>query len=741
MTLKDIIDKFEAGTITKDDVINYADDRIKAELVGAYIDKVISSNGSGGGGLTPPQEAVLQHLRYDEPTRRLVADSPLETTLNSLYLGNQHKMSSSPDSIYFENISQDVDYYYARGGLRDHSDPANQGVNGVINPTARVFKPYEEVIVNGDPVSGTSIPYDSSNLFAENISGLGIIFRSAENVPAGTRLKYVLLTDGSPVYEQFEENINGISVDQDVTWYFDHPLDVPGGSTNTATVYKLDANDEEDGILNVCIGDSGAGQRSVKVPSRSWTDKEMAYTTDINSSAINVYNHTVDANYTGDEETGDALTPYKTVLAAINASSPGDNIRVLGDNIVAGEIVLPHSLTFVGIRGAKIRYDSYDPSNDNIFSFTGDNTQKFIFEDLFLENAGKYALHIKKTEIVELRSCEFRYNGWNGQGLNTVLPSVQTSLLGYDSDAGDLQAFYAGPNASNGGAVRIEECTKPLVRECIAEYNLRGFRLQDCGFFGAGFMIENQARFNIESGIYLAAGSTHGGCQNITVTVNYSAYNANNGLLVIGGINNKFSQNQVTGNWNAGLCNWGSSSLTLRDCGLYDNNRSVSNGIGNTGDAKASIQCNDAYSLIGSTITYNPASRFIMEVLDTQVHNTGLGSNTERIGFLLTSSMSAIPDSDKNIIKIDDVGFIGQDYAVDFGEVDISNLRVSLGDNSYQSIGQKAVRPPLLGDYFELPYSNHTMRILEADFSVTNTGNVVVREGVNGNVFKPLQRK
>ena len=85
----------------------------------------------------------------------------------------------------------------------------------------------------------------------------------------------------------------------------------------------------------------------------------------------------------------------------------------------------------------------------------------------------------------------------------------------------------------------------------------------------------------------------------------------------------------------------------------------------------------------------------LLKFLDTQVHYTGLGSNTEKIGFLLTSGMGSIPDNDKNIIKIDDVGFIGQDYAIDLSEVDVSNLRLSLGDNSYQSIGQKAVKAPL----------------------------------------------
>ena len=209
--------------------------------------------------------------------------------------------------------------------------------------------------------------------------------------------------------------------------------------------------------------------------------------------------------------------------------------------------------------------------------------------------------------------------------------------------------------------------------------------------------------------------------------------------LVIGGINNKFSQNEVNGNWNAGFCAWGSANSTLRDCGLYDNNRSEYNGIGNTGDAKASIQINEAYDLLGTTISLNPAFRFIAEILDTQVHYTGLGSNTEKIGFLITEDVGNLDANDKNIIKVDDVGFIGQDYAIDFSEVNLTNLNVALGDNSYMNIGEKAVKSPLSGHYFELPFSNHTTKINYADISVDLTGNVCVNEGVGGNRLNPYK--
>jgi hypothetical protein len=455
---------------------------------------------------------------------------------------------------------------------------------------------------------------------------------------------------------------------------------------------------------------------------------------EIESSSLDRYSIHLDADYTGTVRTGSSVHPYNDLQTAINASVSGDSLLVKGVNVITAEIVLPHELSFYGSEGSEIKFANYDSANGDIFSFVGDGSQTFIFKDITFRNAGGYGLLLKQTEKVELRNCKFFNNGWSGNGLSTVLAEVG-GVLGYDSDSADLQAFYASSNASNGGAVRIEQCRVPLIRECRAENNLRGLRIQDCGINGGGFIIENQSLNNIESGIYLASGSLSG-CQNMTVTINYSSYNANNGLLCIGGMNNKFSQNEVNGNWNAGFCAWGSANTTLRDSGLYDNNRSTYNGIGNTGDAKASIQINEAYDLLGTQISINSAFRFIAEILDTQVHYTGLGSNTDKIGFLIDSSVGALENSPKNIIKVDDVGFIGQDYAIDLSEVDVSNLRLSLGDNSYQSIGLKAVKAPLVGNYTELPFSNHVMEVPSVDVVVdTLKQTIALHEGVGGNVI------
>lgn len=458
----------------------------------------------------------------------------------------------------------------------------------------------------------------------------------------------------------------------------------------------------------------------------------------IETSSLSQYDITVDADYRGDTELGSSLQPFKTIDAAISAASDGSRILIKGYHPDA-PFVLPSNkgLTFVGTDTAVVGYNSYDATNGDVFTGDAvDNTKVYRFENLAIQNAGGYGILLKNAKRTEIEDCVFIGNGWSGRDLNTILDSATSGLLGYDSNQADLQAFYAGPEASNGGAIRVENSTFIEVVSNVVQGNLRSIRLQDCGIGGAGFVTRNIATQNIESGIYLAAGSL-GGCQNIVVTINSSTYNANNGILCIGGINNKVSQNDVSGNWNAGTCGWGVANFTLRDSGLYDNNRSQFNGIGNIGDAKASIQIEEASTYTGTSLAMNRDARFIAEILDTQVHYTGrLGDNVNKVGFYLGASMSALPDDDHNIIKVDDVGFIGQDYAVDFSDVDISNLRVSLGDNSYQNIGTKAVRAPLLGDYNELPFSNHVMAVPEVDIVVdTLKKTIALHEGVGGNVI------
>mgnify|MGYP003635533865 CR=1 FL=1 len=783
------------------------------------IKKYILGENSDLSNLTEEQLETLKHFIYNPITDKLEADRAIETTLNSLFLGKQHKMSSGSENIYFTNLTSKVNWYPVWGGIKDQSILANQDMSGVYNPSGRVFSALGVAPLGGSPVAGTSIAYDGDNFFSFNISGMGITLVAAEAVGEDETLKYKLSVDGTEVYEQYLTKAsivpapattgNWVEVDQAITWYFDHPLDIVAGSTNHASIYKVDADGNETSLFNVNQGDDGTGRYQTNVINRLFEDKDVAFKEDLTAllsgsaykgayndltsipslptgtdvlgdfyrvsvtglnysigdilvyngttydhiaanqvtqndiltSGIRVHDIYVKAEYIGAVSDGSILYPYADIHTAVSAATDGDSIYIDGTFNLSAEVILPtdKSLFFYGSDNTCVQFASFSDGNGSLMYFAGtDNTKELKFNNIVFKNAGGYGLYTKKTAKITIEDCTFENNGWNGTELNTVLSSATSGLLGYDSTAVDLQAFYAGTSTSNGGAMRIEESTQVLIIGNTAKNNLRGFRVQDCGINGGGVISRNQSMQNIESGIYIAAGAL-GGCHNITTTMNATSYNANNGLLVIGGINNKFSQNEVNGNWNAGFCAWGSANSILRDCGLYDNNRSEFNGIGNTGDAKASIQINEAYNLLGTSISLNPDFRFIAEILDTQVHYTGLGSNTEKIGFLITSAVGALPANNKNIIKIDDVGFIGQDYAIDFSEVDLHNLRVSLGDNSYMSIGEKGVKKPLSGDYFELPFSNHTTNINYADFSIDATGSITVLEGPTGEKINPYQ--
>ena len=752
---------------------------------------------------------ITEYFEYDETTDRLVAQKDIQVDKSGFFLGSKHKMASGNSNIYFEDLDNKANSYPIFGEVLDQSLSANQVAGaGTSKPKSRIFGDFQSVPLGGSPVNDTSIGYDGENYFPFNISGVGITTRIAEVVPPNQQLKYEIVVNGISVYVQFLEH-NGLGINEDLTWYFEHPLDVEAGTTIRATIYKVSTigNQETiEGILQVCEGDAAETRYQTNVLNRFFEDEEIALKSDVDAllsgstykgaydalndspslptgsdvlgdfyrvsvagnganvgdikvfngtsydliseenatqsdiknSGLKIYDIYVKAGYAGAVQDGSVLYPYGDLTTAIGSTNDGDSIYLEGSFEISGEIILPQdkSLYFYGSDDAKISFTTFSDGNGSLLYFNGlDNTKELKFKNIRFHNAGGYGLYIKKTAKVTIEDCTFKNNGWNGTLLNTILPSTTTALLGYDSSSADLQAFYAGVNASNGGAMRIEESTQVLVIGNTVTNNLRGIRVQDCGINGGGLISRNQSMQNIESGIYIAAGSL-GGCQNITTTMNVSAYNANNGLLVIGGINNKFSQNEVNGNWNAGFCAWGSANTTLRDSGLYDNNRSEFNGIGNAGDAKASIQINEAYSLLGTQISLNPNFRFIAEILDTQVHYTGLGSNTEKIGFLITSAVGQLADNPKNIIKIDDVGFIGQDYAIDLSEVDVTNLRLSLGDNSYQSIGQKAVKAPLVGNYSELPFSNHVMEVPVVDVVVdTIKQSVSLREGVGGNTI------
>ena len=104
----------------------------------SILNSIDSSRGSesestdyvSGRTITDEEIETLSHFEYDAEQDQLIADRAIETTLNSLFLGEQHKMSSGSENIFFTNLSSDINFFPMWGGLKDQSITANQGASG-----------------------------------------------------------------------------------------------------------------------------------------------------------------------------------------------------------------------------------------------------------------------------------------------------------------------------------------------------------------------------------------------------------------------------------------------------------------------------------------------------------------------------------------------------------------------------------------------------------------------------------
>ena len=230
--------------------------------------------------LTANDIQTLDHFRYDAPSDKLIADRAIETTLNSLFLGEQHKMSSGAENIFFTNLGTDINFYPMWGGLRDQSLAANQGSYGYIPPSGRVYTDMFSVPLGGNPDPLNSMGYSGPNYFAVNIAGLGITTVAAEQVPADQHLEYRLSVNGKQVYLQKLKDQGIIYAGQQIEWFFDHPVEIHAGTTIFAEIRKVTtATDTDNGIFQVQRGQTpnadGSYRYQAIVHNRLFEDKDL----------------------------------------------------------------------------------------------------------------------------------------------------------------------------------------------------------------------------------------------------------------------------------------------------------------------------------------------------------------------------------------------------------------------------------------------------------------------------------
>ena len=139
---------------------------------------------------------------------------------------------------------------------------------------------------------------------------------------------------------------------------------------------------------------------------------------------------------------------------------------------------------------------------------------------------------------------------------------------------------------------RIRSVAEVQIRDCTADYCLRGLRVQDCGTEDTASIITGNRVYRcLESGIYLAAGSYNGssGCINVQIVGNQVHEVFNNGILLIGGRACTVQSNNVSRSANSGIMQWhGLDNVITGNC-IFDSNRLSYNGLGVDGDAFAAL--------------------------------------------------------------------------------------------------------------------------------------------------------
>jgi hypothetical protein len=447
----------------------------------------------------------------------------------------------------------------------------------------------------------------------------------------------------------------------------------------------------------------------------------------LNNSALDQYDKHVHANYTGSVRVGSPLQPYTDIQDAIDDAADGATIFVDGDFTITSPLTLDpaKSISIVGGDGTSVGYASFANTNNNVFQQTAAGSLKrYRIDNIEIKN-GSYGIIFASALSVKITNCKIHNCGWSGTGLSLVNAEAG-STLGFDSSTTDLANYAASANViSDAAAIRLTGVPSTEFTDNEVYNNAGGIEYVDCGIGGKGIVSRNQIYYNLNDGIALDSTSEDAttGCENFVVYNNSVTFNGSDGIRVEGGLDNTLSLGLVKGNWNSGVELEHCSNIRVRELDLDNNNRSAVSAAGGTADGLASLQFSGNTQRDGST--------FIGEVLDVTIHNTNLGANTVRCGLFIGSEVAENGNND-SIIRIDNCGFLGQDYALDIA-ADLDDLMLVVGSCEYVGTAIKAVRIQNGGNYHALPFSNFVTSVPYLDVSKdTVSKTIALKNGQNG---------
>ncbi len=280
-------------------------------------------------GLTPEQEEVLTRLKYDSTKDQLIAKSSLSVPLNSLYVGEQHKLSSGGDDIFLSNITRNIDYFFGVGGIKDQFVPANQDKTGIIPLYERVYSELAEVVV--DYVEKTPFEYApylfESFVVDQDRTSFGIEVRTGDALSVGDVIRFSITRGDTMIYMQDAIIELAVAVGEKYIFKYAQPIEYTGGDVLDIKMDYSSDGKETWTQLNVSVG-VNAGEIHDLVLRRNYIDVPVHHK-----------GRVVDSFSTGDDL---VIRPYENILIGtldndieltIHESTESFTIRDLDENI------------------------------------------------------------------------------------------------------------------------------------------------------------------------------------------------------------------------------------------------------------------------------------------------------------------------------------------------------------------------------------------------------------------------
>jgi parallel beta-helix repeat protein len=335
-----------------------------------------------------------------------------------------------------------------------------------------------------------------------------------------------------------------------------------------------------------------------------------------------------DANATS--ANGTRENPYNTISAAI-AASHGLNPPVLDVDVIvlAGVVTEPNVTLGAGsfrVLGAGPREDVVIQVSDLNSVINGSHASNLFERNPWV--ADEYGLEIRHVTLRRAAHCVYTRSGWG------IFKNVAFENCGCDdtqrpnpavSDSTDALSWWQS-SCVDGGALRVENALSVVIDDCHVTDSERGFQLTSVQ---SGLIRYSSATRTVQAGIHLLSNAIGA---NIFVHDNTIRDAANNGIRVVGGLNQTISNNVVSGAWNSGIQMIGSKLTTISHNGISGSNKVVFDGNGiASGDAYAGI----AGVPYGSDPVATPS--FVYKIVSNTVTDAGAGNQTKVYGLYVTT--------------------------------------------------------------------------------------------------------